>query len=154
MGRLISIASLLNYVFVAFTDFRPAYLPWMMLVPAGWIVSIISSIKKERTKNYETYFEIFLKYLWIVLGFTFIIVVNISLWLKINPTIFALLLAGVGTLVSGLTMKFKPLSTGGVTLFAFAIASVFANYSQTLLITSIAIVTGYLIPAYLLKKSK
>lgn len=153
-GWLISMAALLNYVFVAFTDFRPAYLPWMILVPAGWMISIIYSVKMERTKKYETYFELFLKYLWIVLGVTFIIAVNMSLWLKINPTIFVLLLTGVGTLVSGLTMKFKPLSIGGVLFFAFAIASLFANYSQTLLITSIAVVTGYLIPAYLLKKSK
>lgn len=153
-GWLISIASLSNYLLVTFTNFKQAYLPWLILIPVGWIVSITYSIKKERTKKYETYIEIFLKYLWIVLGVSFILVVNISIWLKINPATFVLLLAGVGTLVSGLTMKFKPLSIGGISLFGFAISSLFVNNSLTLLITSIAVVVGYLIPAYLLKKSK
>ena len=153
-GWLISIASLSHYLLMTFTGFRQTYLPWLILVPIGWIATIIYSIKKEKTKKYETYFEIFLKHLWIVLGISFIVVVFISLWLKINPTVFVLLLAGIGTLISGLTMKFKPLSIGGITLFVFAIASLFVDNSYTLLINSIAVVTGYLIPAYLLKKAK
>lgn len=153
-GWLVAIAALCNYLLVSFTDFRHSYLPWIVLVPLGWIVIIIYSIKKERTKKYETYVETFLKYLWIVLGISFIVAVNISLWLKIDPAPFVLLLSGIGTLVSGLTMKFKPLTIGGILLFAFAISSLFFDNSFTLLITSIAVIVGYLIPAYLLKNSK
>lgn len=153
-GWLISIASLCNYLLVVYTDFRQAYLPWLIAVPIGWIVSIVYSVKKERTKHYETYFDIFLKYLWVVLGISFIVVVFMSLRLHINPTTFVLLLAGIGTLVSGLTLKFNPLSIGGIVLFGFAISSLFVDNSYTLLITTIAVVIGYLIPAYLLKNSK
>ncbi|CAM4421504.1 hypothetical protein [Zobellia nedashkovskayae] len=153
-GWIISVASFCNYLLVTFTEFKHDYLPWLILIPIGWILSISYSIKKEKTKKYETYFEVFLKYLWIVLGISFIVIVFISSQLKTNPTSFILLLAGIGTLVSGLTMKFKPLSFGGISFFFFAIASLFVSNSFTLLITSIAMIIGYLIPAYILKKSE
>lgn len=153
-GWIIAIAAFCNYILTTYTDFRHDYLPWLILVPIGWIVSITYSIKNERTKQYQTYFELFLKHLWIVLGISFIVSVFISIALKIHPTIFVLLLAGIGTLVSGLTMKFKPLTIGGLLFFVFAVTSIFVDKSTVLLLNTIAIVTGYLIPAYLLKKSK
>lgn len=153
-GWLIAIAAFCNYILTTFTDFRQDYLPWLIVVPIGWIISIVYAIKKERTKGYQTYFELFLKYLWIVLGISFIVSVFISLILKIHPTIFVLLLAGIGTLISGLVMKFKPLIIGGVLFFAFSTATIFVDKSSILLLNTIAIVTGYLIPAYLLKNSK
>jgi len=153
-GWIIALAAFMNYLLVTLTDFKANYLPWLILIPIGWILSISYSIKKERTKKYETYFEVFLKYLWIVIGLSFIVLVFISIQLETNPTSFVLLLAGIGTLVSGLTMKFKPLSIGGISLFFFAIISLYVSNSNTLLITSIAVVVGYLIPAYLLKKSE
>ncbi len=153
-GWIITVASLSHYLLINFTSFKQDYLPWLILIPIGWIASITYSIKKERTKQYETYIEIFLKYLWIVLGISFIVSVFISLSLRIDPTIFVLLLAAIGTLVSGLTMKFKPLTFGGLLLFVFTIISLYVGSSYSLLINAIAVVTGYLIPAYLLKKSK
>lgn len=152
-GWVVTLASLCNYVLTRFTDFRQDYLPWLILIPIGWVISIVYSVKRERTKQYETYFEVFLKHLWIVLGVSFIVSVFISIVLKIQPTIFILLIAGIGTLVSGLTMQFKPLTIGGVLFFVFAIAAVFVGKFSLLLINTIAIITGYLIPAYLLKKS-
>tara|TARA_R110002033_G_C3865283_1_gene236822 strand:+ start:148 stop:717 length:570 start_codon:yes stop_codon:yes gene_type:complete len=152
-GWLISIASFTHYVLL-FKDFKQSYLPWLILMPIGWIVSITYAMKKEKSLKYETYLDVFLKNLWIVIGISFIGIIFISSSLKVNPTSFILLLAGIGTLVSGLTMKFKPLSIGGIMLFIFSIVSLFVGNSETLLVNGIAIIFGYLIPAYLLKKSK
>jgi hypothetical protein len=38
--------------------------------------------------------------------------------------------------------------------FAFSIVSLFVSNTETLLVNGIAIILGYLIPAYLLKKSE
>jgi len=152
-GWIITIASFSHYILTSFTDFKLHYLPWLILIPLGWIFSITYGIKSEKVRPYESYFDSFLKYLWVVLGVSFIIAVFISVSLRINPTALVLLLAGIGTLVSGLTLKFKPLSIGGVFLFAFAIASLFVDQSIILLINTIAVIVGYLIPAYLLKNS-
>lgn len=126
-GWVITIASFSHYILASFTDFKLEYLPWLILIPLGWIFSIGYGIKSEKTKPYESYFDSFLKYLWVVLGVSFIISVFISGALRINPTPLVLLLAAIGTLISGLTLKFKPLSIGGVSLFAFAIASLFVD---------------------------
>ena len=150
-GWIVTIASFSHYVLASNTNFKMEYLPWLILIPIGWITSIAYSIKREKTKPYQTYFELFLKYLWIVLGISFILVVFISAKLKINPTALVLLLAGIGTFISGLTLKFKPLIIGGLLLFIFSIISLFVDKSYILLIHTIAIIVGYLIPAYLLK---
>ena len=153
-GWLISIASFSHYLIIRQTDIEHSYIPWLILIPLGWIISITYSIKRERAKKYETLFDMFLKYLWVVIAISFIGILFISFYQKINPTAFILLLAGIGTLISGLVMKFKPLSIGGIFLFVFSIASLFVNNSDTLLINAIAIIIGYLIPAYLLKKTE
>jgi hypothetical protein len=153
-GWLITIASFSHYLLLAFTNFKQSYLTWSILIPLGWIISIIYSIKKEKKLKYEPYLDVFIKHLWIVIGISFFIIKFISFSLKVNPTSFILLLTGIGTLISGLTMKFKPLSIGGVLLFVFSIISLYVNNYETLLINGIAIITGFLIPAYLLKKSE
>ncbi|MGB5699424.1 hypothetical protein [Muriicola sp.] len=153
-GWIITIAAFGHYFLTVFSDTDNSHIPWIILIPIGWVGSIVYSIKKEKEKSYQTYFELFLKYLWIVLGISFMISVFISLSLDVQPAIFVLLLAGIGTLVSGLTMKFKPLIIGGLLFFIFAIGSLFVNQTTVLLLNAIAIVTGYLIPAYFLKNSK
>ncbi len=153
-GWIIAIAAFSHYFLTAFSTTDKSYIPWVILIPVGWAGSIFYSIKSEKTKAYQTYFELFLKYLWIVLGISFMISVFISLSLEVQPAIFVSLLAGIGTLVSGLTMKFKPLIVGGLLFFVFAIGSLFVDQTTVLLINAIAIVTGYLIPAYFLKNSK
>lgn len=153
-GWIISITAFCNYLLVTLTDLKYHYLPWLVLIPMGWAISIIHSMQRERSKHYETYFEVFLKHLWVVIGIAFIPIVFIAIQLKTNPTGFVLLLAGVGTLVSGLTMKFKPLKIGGITFFLFTIASLYVDEATTLLLTGLAVIIGYLIPAYLLKSAK
>jgi hypothetical protein len=70
------------------------------------------------------------------------------------PFTYTLLVAGIGTLVSGWVMKFRPLIVGGILFLLFAIASVYMADDFKLLAHGIAIVAGYLIPGYLLKQVK
>jgi len=153
-GWIITLASLFHYTLSAYTMYKTSYLPWLILIPIGWFFSIIYSIKKAKTKPYETYLELFLKYLWLVLGLSFILAVFVAISLKINPTPIVLLLAGIGTLISGLALKFRPLSIGGILLFACTIASLYVSKPNILLIQTTAVIFGYLIPAYILKNSK
>lgn len=152
-GWATSIAAVLNYLIINFTDFKYVFLPWAVLMPLAGIIAIVYSIKYSKEKSYETYLDEFLKYLWRVLSVSFVLVVFTSLELEANPVIFVLLIAGIGTLISGLTMKFMPLILGGSLFFVFSLTSIFINDSLTLLIFAIAIITGYLIPAYILKNS-
>lgn len=151
-GWIASIAAILNYIILDFTSFKYHWLPWAILMPLGGLISFLYAKNNNRHKNYETYIDLFLKYLWWVLGVSFILIVFISLMLNISPAILTLLIAGIGTLISGLTMKFKPLVLGGILFFVFSLTSIFVEDSTKLLINAIAIIIGYLIPAYILKR--
>ncbi|MOA52277.1 hypothetical protein D3C78_1755500 [compost metagenome] len=84
----------------------------------------------------------------------FIITVFVNLAQKQLPFTDTLIIAGIGTLVSGWIMKFKPLIIGGFLFFAASFATLFIYDEYKALVHGIAIVMGYLIPGYLLKQSK
>jgi len=149
-GWQVTIASFTHYLLLSYTDFLHSYLTWIIIIPIGWILTIIYSKKQIANMKYETFLERFLKYLWIVIGISFINIIFICSFLKVIPTSLILLLAGIGTLITGLTMKFKSLTIGGIMFFAFSIVSLFVSNTKTLLINGVATIVGYLIPAYLL----
>ena len=153
-GWLVTIASLFQYLVLSFSNYEHSYLPWVILMPLGAIITIIYSRNDRKQTGYETFLDAFLKHLWIIIGISFILVLFISFALKIHPTILTLFLAGIGTSVSGLSIRFRPLIVGGALLFIFSIFSIFFDDSLKLLVNAIAIMMGYLLPAYLLKRSK
>ena len=152
-GWLLTIAAVAHYLILNFSQFKPDYLPWLIVMPIGWIMCYQYSKKLGIEKPYETHLEKFLKYLWIVIGISIFFFVFVAVTLKIQPAIFILLLAGIGTLVSGLSMKFKPFMIGGGLFFIFSVVSLYIDSSLILLIYAIAIIVGYLVPAYFLKNS-
>jgi hypothetical protein len=151
-GWLITAASILFYVLHQFTDFKWFFLPFPLLVIPGIIITLIYYHRNSHLP--ETYLTGFLKQLWLVLAISFIIVVLISLLEEYPPFMFTLVIGGIGTLVSGLVMQFKPLIIGGALFLLIAVGSVFANDGVKPLLQGIAVTTGYLIPGYLLKYSK
>ena len=153
-GWLVAGASLFQYILIKFTDFEMNYLPWPILMSIGAIITIIYSIRLGRIMQTETYLGSFIKHLWIVLGVSFIFMLFISIKLEFWPAPGVLLLAGIGTMVSGLTMKFKPLIFGGIIFAIFSIVTLYFRGPEQLVLNSIAIILGYLIPGYLLKNSK
>ena len=64
---------------------------------------------------------------------------------------YILLLAGFPTFVSGFIVKFRPLIFGGICFWIMALAVSFAGPSVAPLGMPLAVLTGYLIPGYLLK---
>jgi len=153
-GWLVAGASLFQYILIKFTEFEMNYLPWPILMSIGAIITIIYSIRLGRVMQTETYLGSFIKHLWIVLGVSFIFMLFISFKLEFWPAPGVLLLAGIGTMVSGLTMKFKPLIFGGIIFAIFSIVTLYFRGPEQLVLNSIAIILGYLIPGYLLKNSK
>ncbi len=152
-GWLTLVAALSQYVIRVFMASRLDYIPWLVVAPVGIVATLIRGKQDNRQRGYVTYLGTFLQYFWMVLGLSFFLVVFISVTLQVNATIFTLFLAGLGTLVSGLAMKFKPMIAGGVLFYVLSVISVFVPGSVTLLLFVLGIALGYLLPAYLLKKS-
>ena len=65
-----------------------------------------------------------------------------------------LLIAGIATTTTGLLLKFRPMTIGGMLFFVFSIAATFVTNEYLALLVSASIICGYLIPGYLLKSAK
>lgn len=153
-GWLSIAASLSDYALLMFGELKWHFLPWLILMPIGGIITSFVSKKKESEKGFKTHLEVFLKNLWIVVAYSIAVVVYISVTIQINPVVLTLLIAGIGTLVSGLTMKYKPLIFGGIVFFVFSLITLYITNENAYLLYSLAIAIGYLIPAYKLKHEK
>ncbi len=152
-GWLIAIASFSFFLLHQFTSSPYYFLPFPVLVLTGVIVTIAWYRKKVSTSAI-TYLDHFLYRMWLVLGISFFVVVFIDLSQNIAPFTYTLLIAAIGTSSSGLILKFKPLTMGGMLLFIVSILSVYVPDNYKVLLQGAAIIFGYLIPGYLLKSSK
>ncbi|AFD06833.1 hypothetical protein [Solitalea canadensis] len=151
-GWLIAIASILFFILEKFTAVSYYFIPFPVLGGIGIIITFMYYQKKKAST--QTHLNNFLLKLWAVLAVAFIITVFINVSHKQLPFTDTLIIAGIGTLLSGWVMKFKPLVIGGIIFLLMAIASVYIENEYKALIHGLAILTGYLIPGYLLKQSK
>lgn len=140
-----------HYILMRFTDFDYPYLIWLIAIP-GWLMSFAYGRKKSHITRVVNYTDKLVMWTWV--GFTISIVILIFSgifypWL--NGLI--LLLAGMATFSTGLVIRFKPLIIGGSMFWIFAPLALAVPYMDSFLVSSLAIVCGYLIPGYMLKRS-
>jgi len=152
-GWLIAIASFGFFVLMEFVRTPLAFLPFPFLATVGIITTYMRYSKRRATAT-ESYLTFFLNRMWAVLGIGFLMVVFINVRAGEMPFTYTLLLAGIGTVVSGWTMKFRPMVFGGVVFLVTSIASVYVPVEYKALLQGMAIVTGYLVPGYLLKNAE
>jgi hypothetical protein len=150
-GWLIATASFLDFLLREYTSFKYYFLPFPVLSVIGIIITLVYYLRKKSLTT-QTHIDYFLSRMWAVLGISFILVVVVNVYLGILPFTYTLLIAGIGTLVSGWVMKFKPLVIGGILFLVATVSSVVIADDYKVLLHGIAIVAGYLIPGYLLKK--
>jgi hypothetical protein len=93
-------------------------------------------------------------YLWTWMGFLFAAIILFIILSKNMESVapYILTLAAMPTFISGFIIKFRPLIIGGVTFWIFALIAHFAGPSVAPLAVPVAMLTGYLIPGYMLKR--
>ena len=153
LGWLVSLTSLVNYALLNFSPLgNNSYLIWPVTSILG-IVFIVGYYKKaEKTESHRTHLEYFLSCMWIVIGLVLVIFSVLSPFIDLNPWFFFPLVAGIGTIVSGVVLKFNPLIFGGMVLIGFPFYSVLVNGSWLLLLYAAVIMVSYLVPGYALKR--
>jgi hypothetical protein len=152
-GWLIAIASFSFFLLHQYTSFQYFFLPFPVLVLTGIICTIIF-YKNAISTSTISYLNNFLYKMWLVIGISFIVVVFINVSQSHLPFTYTLLLAAIGTLLSGLVMKFTPMTIGGILFFISTIVSIYVPDDFKPLLTGMAIICGYLVPGYLLKSTK
>ncbi len=152
-GWFLAIASIIRFLLTYFTDFKYPFLPFPILSVMAVIISIIFYTRTKST-NTETYLSFFLKRLWLGIMLGSILLVFASVVQKMQPSTFTLILGGIGTLVTGQVLKFKPLQIGGIILLISSVICCFIIDDYKFLMVGLAIIPGYLIPGYMLKNVK
>jgi hypothetical protein len=150
-GWLIFICSLSEYLLFRFTDFANPWYIWFFVIP-GAFVSLIYGYVTGRKSQFHTYADML--YMWTWMGF---MIASIVLFIIISDRIesippYVLTLTGMPTFLSGFIIKFKPLIWGGLSFWLLALIAYFAGPSVAPLAVPVAMLTGYLIPGYLLKR--
>lgn len=150
-GWGISIACMLQYALIQIGRGDISFYHWPAVI-FGCVVASIWMGKKQDAAPTTFQYDLIGK-LWIVLAISFAIMGFISGKFNLPPSVLSLLIAGIGTLTSGLIMQYKPLTVGGIILFIGCLTCTFVDETDMLLINAISLILGYIIPGYLLKKS-
>lgn len=151
-GWLVLAAAIANYAMLMLDLTKWHWLPWPVLMFSGGIISWIVGAKSAKKSGVKTHIDNAIMYLWA--GFTITLVLVLVAMPKIGPTVaypIIMLLYGLGTLVSGGILKFKPLIVGSICAFAIGSASFYFTYDIQLLMLIAVVILSYIAPGYWLK---
>ncbi len=152
-GWTIVIANLGVYFMLEFTDIKNPFLIFAITIPSA-IISMIYGMNQDKRISAPTILDSINKWLWIGFGINCFIMAIFGKqfnW-QINPVIITM--CAVPTLVSGIMLRFKPLIYGGVCFWIFGAVIFMVDMKSQFLLAALAVVVGYLVPGYLLKKSE
>lgn len=150
-GWLIFACSASEYILYNFTDFSHPWYVWFFVIP-GVFVSLIYGFVKGRREKVFTYADMVYMWTWMAFMITSVIMFIFLVDRPGSYAQFILLLAGFPTFISGIVIKFRPLIIGGIIFWAFSLVANFAGPQLSSLAMPVAVITGYLIPGYLLRK--
>ena len=149
-GWLITVCSLSEWLITKLTNYPHPYYVWILVIPGAFVSMIYGAVTGRKAKVH-TYADVLYMWTWIGFLFAAIVLFIVQSDRMENITPYILLLAGFPTFLSGFIVKFKPLIAGGICFWVIAILVHFAGPSLALLGTPVAMLTGYLIPGYMLR---
>jgi hypothetical protein len=152
-GWLVFFCSLSEFLISRLTDYQNPWIVWYLTIP-GLLVSLIYGFVKGRKARVSTYTASI--YMWTWMGFLFSFIILFAVVYRsmdlFSPII--LLLVALPTFISGIILKFKPLIIGAATFWLLALVSRYGGHTLAPLAVPVAMLTGYLIPGYLLKRKE
>lgn len=148
-------AMLLQFFLKVVLQYRQHYLVWLVTIPA--VIVTFWYAKRHRQQGARTYVGEAMSVLWTGIGCSFFVMSLIISrapegWYRAFP--FFIMFYGLGTFISGRLLQFRPMVIGGIVNWVLAIICAWMPYDYQILIGALAIATSYLIPGYLLGRSK
>ena len=149
-GWVSVIGNLGHYILLKYTAFEAPYSIWLISIPAA-IVSFTYGYIQGKNARVKTYSSNVTFWVWMcfMVNLVLLLIFMNSINYNINPLI--MMFAAMATFLSGIVLKFKPLKIGGILFWILAIVAFLSSYENQMLIAAISLVTGYLIPGYMLK---
>ncbi|MFN8239717.1 MAG: hypothetical protein U0X39_03085 [Bacteroidales bacterium] len=152
-GWLILVCSLADYLLSNFTGINNSWYVWLLTIPGAIISMVYGYVKGSRSKIY-TYGDMLNMWTWMGFFFAAIILFILMRDNMGSAGPFILLLAAFPTFLTGKIIRFKPLVAGGVSMWILALVAGLTGPSVSPLAVPVAMITGYLIPGYLIKRKE
>lgn len=152
-GWTIALANLGVFIMIRYTDVANPTVAFSITILSA-IISFIYGARQSKRATSRTILDAVNMWIWIgyaITCFTIVAFGNKTNW-QINPILITM--ASVPTFVTGIMLRFKPLMFGGAALWIFGIVLFNISGDLQFLVASIAITLGYLVPGYMLRKSK
>ena len=152
-GWVVALANLGHFYLMSYTNYSNPEIVWLVCLPAG-IVSGIYGYKQGKKAISRSYIDRISMWIWLVFIFGLVTVIffGAKINFMVNPMI--MLLTGMATFLSGITIKFKPLIIGGIVFWLACVLGFMSSMENQTLIAAMAITLGYIIPGYLLKSQR
>ena len=152
-GWVILFCSLGYFILDEVIHYAKPYAIWSLT----WIAAVYMIIylrREGKRRVVKTYTQEILRYIWI--AFVVIMVLGGVLIARIPSFYlynyqFVLLFYGVPTFLSGTVLKFRPLIYGGIICWILAFLSTFVSFNFHPLLISLAVISAWIIPGYILK---
>lgn len=152
-GWVVMLANLGHYMMAKFTTFEHPYIFWLLTIPAA-IFSMIYGIRKRNNAVVQTHISSLYGEVWIGVGVCIFLSLVFMSQINFNHGAVIMMLAGIGTYMSGRMLKFMPLVIGAIALWVSAVICFNLPEIDQYLVSSIGILAGYIIPGYLLKSAE
>jgi hypothetical protein len=171
-GLVIVICSLVRFAELQF-EFRLPFDIYLLTFFAV-IPQIYFSVREKKRKKARTYDDQFQDGLWIAFGISIALLIFIvnkmyGSWDPVNDqfkmltntpgfklyeyiSALFLLLYGIPTFVTGMTMKFKPMFWGGILCWISCIASLFLPVKTDMLLVALSAAGAWLIPGIIMER--
>ena len=149
-GWVIIIISLAQFYLLQYTDIHNSQLVWLLTIPAGFFSTIYGYKEGKKEKSTSHIDSI---YMWIWVGFvvSILLIILVSAGNLHSIPVYILVIAGFATFLSGKLLRFSPLVWGGIGFWLWSILGFYLHNELVLIVNASAILTGYIIPGYMLK---
>ena len=149
-GWVIAICNLGHYT-LGIIGYEKPYMIWWLVVPAVF-VSFWHGFKNSKKERIKSHISQVVNQLWMVVFAGIMITLAFMPVLGFNQNPVILIITGIGMFVTGALIKVSIVRNGGVLLLAAAVIAFLLPVSQQFLLSGIAVILGYLVPGYYLKK--
>jgi hypothetical protein len=144
----ISVSLLVWYLLSVTGDFRWNCL-WFLILVIGLPISFFRTRKQDR--GVKTYLDKIIGYIWLSFGISGVVVSSLAMFFYVLPVLFIIiLLMGTGTLITGLTVRCKPVIFSGFAGILLSTLCLFAKGTDAIPVFAAVFLVMMVIPGHML----
>lgn len=149
-GTVVALANFVIYYLLRFTQVANWYYVWLIAVPAV-VVTIWYGRKTAYSATVRGPIDRLYGQIWIGVFVAMMITLVFMSYINymINPLM--LVYSGVGTFITAMLSRYRPLLIGSIVLWAGSIVCFLVDLPQQYLVAGVSIIAGYIIPGLMLR---